>query len=128
MQADRKVGRFSESIAGGLAYTLIAAIIFLFLEPYRSNRFVRFHSIQCLLFCAAILAAGTLLKLIALVILLIPVVGALLMFVVTVVVGLAAFLAWLVLVVKAFQGERFELPILGDFADRYTTSPANPGP
>src|SRR5690242_12854170 len=48
--AKGKVGLLAENIAGALAYfTLIPAIVFLVREPYRRNRFVRFHSVQCLL-------------------------------------------------------------------------------
>ena len=39
----------AENVAGMLAYfTIIPAIIFLLIEPYNRNRFVRFHSFQCL--------------------------------------------------------------------------------
>ena len=31
---------------------------------------------------------------------------------------LAAFVIWLVLIVKALQGEPFQLPLLGDFAEQ----------
>jgi len=45
-----RVGVFPEGIAGALAYfSFIPALIYLFREPYRSNYFVRFHSVQCLL-------------------------------------------------------------------------------
>lgn len=123
------VGSFPESVAGGLAYiTFIPAIIFLLLDPYRKNCFVRFHSIQCLLAWVAMLAVGALLRLMALVVILIPVVGPLLTFVVAVLAGMAAFLIWLVLVVKAFQGETLKLPVLGDFAERYASPEASAAP
>jgi uncharacterized membrane protein len=48
----------------------------------------------------------------------IPVLGPLLVLLVSMVVVLAAVVIWLVLVVKAFQGEMFKLPWLGDFAAR----------
>ena len=39
-----------------LAYfTIIPAIIFLLIEPYNRNRFVRFHSFQCLFTCRALI-------------------------------------------------------------------------
>ena len=39
----------SDNAAGALAYvTIIPAIIFLVMEPYNKNRFIRFHSWQCL--------------------------------------------------------------------------------
>ncbi len=40
-----------------LAYvTIIPAIIFLVLEPYNKNRFIRFHSFQSIFFCVALIA------------------------------------------------------------------------
>src|SRR5215469_7644976 len=45
-----KVGALPENIAGALAYfTFVPAIVFLLVDPYRKNRFVRFHAVQCLL-------------------------------------------------------------------------------
>jgi len=42
----------------------------------------------------------------------------LLMLLVSMLVGLGFFVIWLVLVVKALQGERFNLPVIGDFAEQ----------
>ena len=53
-RAQGKVGFLTENLAGALAYlTFIPAVVFLVVEPYKKNRFVRFHSVQCLLFWAA---------------------------------------------------------------------------
>ncbi len=53
-KASGRVGALPERIAGALAYlTFIPAIVFLLVEPFKSNRFARFHSIQCLLMWAA---------------------------------------------------------------------------
>ena len=39
----------SDNAAGALAYiTIIPAIIFLLVEPYNKNSFVRFHAWQCI--------------------------------------------------------------------------------
>ena len=56
------------------------------------------------------------LKLASVVLLIIPVLGRLLVLLVSMVVALAAFVIWLVLVIKAFQGVMFRLPLLGDVA------------
>lgn len=118
-RAQGRVGVFPEPIAGALAYiTLIPAILFVFLEPYKQNRFVRFHSIQCLLFWAVSIVAAIALRLAGMLLYIVPVLGPLLLLVLWTVVGLAAFVVWLVLVVKAFQGEMFELPLIGDYAAR----------
>ena len=59
-----KVGMLSENLAGALAYfTILPAILFLFVEPYRKNIFVRFHALQCFLYTAAIVLLGVALRL-----------------------------------------------------------------
>ncbi len=116
-RAHGTVGILPENIAGVLAYvTFIPAIVFLLVEPYKENRFVRFHSVQSLLLCGTEILAAIALKLASIVLFIIPVLGPLLVLLVSMVVGLAAVVIWLVLVVKAFQGEMFKLPWLGDFA------------
>lgn len=119
-RAQGKIGGLPEGMAGAIAYvTFLPAIFFLLVQPYRGNRFVRFHSVQCLLaWAAAILLAG-ILKLLSFVLFIIPVLGPLLVVLIGIVVGIGALLVWLVLVVKALQGETFWLPLLGDIADRY---------
>jgi uncharacterized membrane protein len=113
------VGALPETIAGALAYcTIIPAIVFLVLDPYNKNRFVRFHSIQCLLVWLAGTVIGATLKFVGLVLLIIPFLGHLLALLISGLVGFAAFVIWLVLVVKALQGEMFKLPVLGDFAEK----------
>ena len=52
-------GGLTDNVAGMLAYiTIIPAIIFLVMEPYNRNRFVRFHSFQCIFFCVACVVAS----------------------------------------------------------------------
>lgn len=112
VRAEGRVGVFPENIAGALAYvTFIPAMIFLLVEPYRRNRFVRFHSLQCLLLYLALFLVSAVLSLAARVLGLLP------MVLLSVVVGLAAFVLLLVLVIKALQGETFKVPILGDLAE-----------
>lgn len=119
-RARGKVGALRENLAGALAYfTIIPAILFLFLEPYRRNLFVRFHAFQCLLFTAVMVVMGLALRLAGYALFVIPVLGPLLVVVVDVVAGLAALFLWLALVLKALQGEAFHLPVLGDFAQHY---------
>jgi len=120
VHARGKVGVLSENVAGALAYfTIVPAMLFLFLEPYRKNLFVRFHALQCFLFTAAIVLLGVGLRLADYVLFVIPVLGPLLVVVIDVVAGIAAILLWFVLVAKAWRGETFKLPLLGDFAERY---------
>jgi uncharacterized membrane protein len=116
-RAHGSVGALPESIAGALAYlTFVPAVLFLVLEPYSKNRFVRFHSVQSLLLWGASVLFAIALKLASVILFIIPVLGPLLVWLVSTVVLLAAVVIWVVLVVKALQGEMFRLPTLGDFA------------
>lgn len=119
-RAQGRVGVFPEPIAGALAYfTFLPAVVFLALDPYRRNRFVRFQSVQCLLvWLAGLLLAGVL-RLLSSVLYFIPMLGPLLVWLMTVFAGLGAFFLWMVLVVKSLQGERFSIPVLGAVAERY---------
>lgn len=99
MGLDSKVG-------GLLSYLLgwITGIIFLVLEKKDAD--VRFHAYQSTATFGGIfvvsIAAG-----------LVPVLGPL----VQMLLGPVSVILWIVLMVKAFQGERFKLPVVGDWAE-----------
>lgn len=102
----------AENVAGMLAYfTIIPAIIFLLIEPYNRNRFVRFHSFQCLFTFAALIVVRVCLSVASMIVsfLIIPLWG---LFV------LACIALWLLLIIKAYQHEMFKLPIIGDLAEK----------
>jgi uncharacterized membrane protein len=118
-----KVGIFPENLAGALAYfTFIPAVLFLVLQPYKQNHFLRFHSVQCILLWFVGVLTGVAIKLIAMVLLQVPLAGPLLIVLITVLACLGAGVTWLVLVVKALQGEMFKFPALGELAERYASA------
>jgi uncharacterized membrane protein len=119
-RAHGTVGGLPETLAAALAYFLVPAIVFLLVPPYSKNRFVRFHSFQCLGLCLAALAIAAMLRVAGFALFFIPTLGRLLILLVSVVIPLAFFAVWAVLVVKALQGEMFKLPIFGHFADRHS--------
>ncbi len=110
------VGILPEKLAGALAYIFVLAIVFLLVEPYSKNRFVRFHSFQSLGLCLAAVIAGAALRLASFLLFFIPAVGPLLVLLISMLLGLGFFAVWAVVVVKALQGEMFELPVIGPFA------------
>jgi uncharacterized membrane protein len=114
------VGGLPETLAGALAYFLLPAIVFLLVQPYSKNRFVRFHSFQCLGLCLAALVIGAMLRVAGFALFFVPTLGRLLVLLVSVVTPLAFFVVWAVLVVKALQGEMFKLPVVGHFAERHS--------
>lgn len=109
----------AENVAGVIAYiTIFPAIAFLLLEPFKRNRFVRFHSLQHILLWAVGVGFGMAAGLAAAILQLIPFMRVL-VFPLAGLVSLAWFFLWLLLVVKAYNHEMFKLPILGDLAEQW---------
>lgn len=118
-RAQGKVGVLPETIAGALAYcTIIPAIVFLLVEPYSRNRFVRFHSFQCIGLWVASLVIGAALRAAGFLLFFVPLLGHLLIMLLSMVVSLGLLVIWVVLIVKALQGELFKLPLIGEFAEQ----------
>jgi uncharacterized membrane protein len=94
------------NVAAAASYLVgfVTGIIFLFVE--KENRFVRFHALQSTLLFAGLVAVNILLQIV-------PFLGQLVF--IFVVVPLSAVL-WLLLMFKAFQGEEFKLPLVGQIA------------
>ena len=112
-------GGLRDHMLGALAYlTFIPAIIFLLVEPFKRNRFIRFHSFQCIFLWGAGLLLGIPLKLAFLVLLLIPMLGQLIVLLTSMVLFLGCAILVIVLLVKALQGEMFKLPFIGDQAEK----------
>jgi len=107
-------GGMADNVAGMLAYvTIIPAIIFLVVEPFNKNRFVRFHAFQCLFFAVAWTILWIALSIVAH----IPILGWLTILIWPLV-GLAGLIIWVILLLKANQGQKFKLPVIGDLAEK----------
>jgi len=104
----------ADNIAGMLAYLLIPAIVFLVVEPYNKNRFIRFHAFQCIFLAIAFTVLGFALGLFAQ----IPFLGWTVFFLVWPLIGLAELILWIILLLKAYQAQMFKLPVIGDMAEK----------
>ena len=104
----------SDNAASGLAYvTFIPAIVFLVTAPYNQNKTIRFHSWQSIFFTVACIAIDVALS----VLFRVPFLGFMTLLLWPLV-GLAFFIVWLLVMIKAFNGQRFKLPIIGDLAEK----------
>jgi uncharacterized membrane protein len=107
----------SDNAAGAIAYlTIIPAIIFLLVEPYNKNSFVRFHSLQCLFLCGVAIVVdigfAILLGIVALMFPMLALMGTFLW----PLLGLFWLGVVILCIIKASQGARFQLPLIGSFA------------
>jgi uncharacterized membrane protein len=95
------------NVAAALAYFPIIAIVWLVLEPYNKDKFIRFHAVQALGLAVCTMGVSIVLGMI-------PILGwILLLFLPFVVLALGIICA-----VKAYGNEKFKLPVLGDFAEK----------
>lgn len=109
----------TDQLLGALAYVVVVpAIVLLLIPALRHRRFVRFHAWQSLLFTAAACVLALLLRLLFLLFSVLPFGGSLIAWLLIGVGGLAVTILWAALLVKAALGDRYELPVVGDWATR----------
>jgi uncharacterized membrane protein len=112
--APAAAGGLTDNVAGALAYvTIIPAIIFLVMEPYNRNRFIRFHAFQCIIGAVAWACLWVALGIVVR----IPFFGWLTILVWPLI-SLGGFVIWVIVVLKAYQGQKFKLPVIGDIAEK----------
>jgi uncharacterized membrane protein len=101
-------------VAGALAYfTIIPAILFLVIDPFKTRRFVRFHAFQCLFLCAAAFVFWFAFAMFGM---FLGMFSGMLLGMVSLLVQIGLFVVWLLVVIKAYQGQEFRLPVIGDLA------------
>jgi len=97
----------NQNVAGLLCYLFgwITGLIFFLIE--KENRFVRFHAMQSIITFGGLTALYFVLTFI-------PIIG----WILVPFVALAQLVLWILLMVKAYQGELFKLPMIGDLAEK----------
>lgn len=100
-----------ENIESALCYVLgwVTGIVFYLLE--KENKTVKFHAVQSIL---------TFLPLTIIIWVLSAFWFFWSLYFLIWIVDLIMFILWIVLIIKAFQGEKFKLPIVGDIAENQT--------
>jgi len=109
----------ASNVAGLLTYILgfITGIIFLVIEPYKNDKFVRFHAFQSIFFNVALIVFWIAYMIVA------SILGFVSLGILTIVMGLVglvislAILAyWIFLMYKAYNNELYKIPFIGDLA------------
>lgn len=108
-------------LAGLLCYVLgwISGLIFYLIE--KDNKFIRFHAMQSILLSVAwfIIYIGVAIILgIANAIPYLGFIFSILVGLINLVIGLGAFIVWILVMIKAYNGEKYKLPVIGDMAEK----------
>ncbi len=107
LQSSKTSTGIQQNLAGLLCYVAwwVTGIVFLVLE--KDNKFIRFHAVQSIVAFGAVTVVEIILALI-------PFVG----WVLSWIVSIAAFILWLLLMYRAYQGKTWKLPVAGNIAEK----------
>ncbi len=110
---EKTASGLQENVAGLLCYVLfwVSGLIFYLIET--DNKFVRFHAVQSIIVFGFLNIIG--------------IVFGWMYYIGTVmgpIVGLISFALWIALMVKAYQGTMYKLPVVGDLAEKWSAKKA----
>ena len=128
VQAAKSSTGLDENLAALLSYVFgwISGLVFFLIE--KDSRLVRFHAMQSLLLNVAALVIGIVFWIIAVTSsLVVGYVSGILGFIVWiimvlvgVVIGIGLLVAAIISLIKAFQGQYFKLPVIGNYAEKFS--------
>lgn len=107
------------NVAGALAYLVgaITGILFLVIDPFKNDRFVRFHAFQSIFFNLAWIAFWIVWSILGL---MLSAVSHGLFFIIqlpiNLLISIGGFCLWIYLMYTAYQGKTFQLPVIGALA------------
>lgn len=103
-------------LIAALSYLLgfVTGLIFLFVDPYDKDDFIRFHARQSIVFSVAVFAASIIISVFVAVL---PGGFGRILFGLWRLISLVLAIFWVFLMYKAYQGERYRIPQLADWAD-----------
>jgi len=111
-EADRPAGQPIAALTYLLGF--VTGIIFMYLEPYDKDEYIRFHARQSIAFSVAWFAVNVILGVATAVL---RPLGSLI-YALQSLINLGFFLVWLFLMYKAYSGEQYKLPVLSDWVDQ----------
>lgn len=114
----------ADNVAAALCYLLgiLTGILFLVLEPYNRNRLIRFHAFQSIFFGVSVFVIYFVSLILTFTIGAIPVIGWIFDLILHLCIGLGIFIVYLMLLYKAYNNEKWVLPIIGPMAEKQANS------
>ncbi|MBI2956565.1 MAG: DUF4870 domain-containing protein [Acidobacteria bacterium] len=113
-------GGLAPNIAALLGYLIwFLAIVWLLIEPFKNDRFVRFHAYQSLGFFFSMVVLWIAVGIVSFILAFIPYLGGAIALLLYPVMALGLLATWLFLMYKAFNNQMWKLPFIGDFAEKY---------
>ena len=113
-----------ENVAAALCYLVgvLTGVLFLVLEPYNRNPVIRFHAFQSIFAWIAAMVVGTVLSTVSYAFVAVPFIGWIIYILLWTAFSLGVLGLWVMLMYKAYNKERFVLPVIGDWAEKQAQS------
>lgn len=108
----------TSNMAGALSYALgfITGILFLVIEPYKTDRFVRFHAMQSVIFSVACIAFSIAWSILVSILMSFSVGIALALLPIRMLISLGFFALWIFVIYQAYNQREYRIPFIGDLA------------
>lgn len=109
-----------ENLAAALCYLLglLTGVLFLVLEPYNKNRTIRFHAFQAVFAHVAAIALFIGIAIVTGILHFVPFLGTFTAMLLYPLASLGFLFLWLTLMYKAYNKERWVLPVIGEWAEK----------
>ena len=104
---DQKSSTWLDANIAGLLCYLIGPFAIIFFMIEKDSKFVKFHGMQSFILSVALIVIFTVLGII-------PIIG----WIVAALLSIVVFVLWIFLMYKAFSGEMYKLPYIGDMAEK----------
>ena len=107
-------------MASALCYLLgvLTGVLFLVIEPYSRNRNIRFHAFQSIFAWLGVIALSIGIAIVSNLIAFVPFIGWLIYIMMWSGFGIGVFVLWLMLMYKAYNNEKWVLPVIGPLAEK----------
>jgi uncharacterized membrane protein len=96
----------------------LTGILFVVLAPYNQNRNTRFHAFQSIFFGVGAIVLWIAATILSIAFATIPFIGFIISLLLHFGIGLGMFILWLMLMYKAYNNERWVLPVIGPLAEK----------
>ena len=107
------------NMAGALSYFLGALTGVLFLIIDKDRPFVRFHAMQSIVLSVAWVGLWIVFSVLSMILGAVPVLGWVIGLLLSIALGIGGFVLWLYLMYRAYSGDEWEMPMVGEYARRF---------
>jgi uncharacterized membrane protein len=128
VQSGKSSTGLDENVASLIAYLAgwVSGLVFFLIE--KSSRLVRFHAMQAILLNVVLIVVWVVLAVVISIIVIIlgqvsnalAGIASILSVLLYLAGGLVTILVWVMCLIKAYQGQMYKLPIIGDYAEKFS--------